>query len=352
MSDKIRVGVVGTSWWSDHFHLAKLKGHAGVDLIAVCGRNRTRAEEMAAKHAIPQVYSDYQEMIARANLQALVVATPDDLHYPITMAALEAGLHVLCEKPLAQHLFQARAMLEKAQAVGVKHMVCFTYRWNPVHRYLKHLLEEGYIGRCYQINIRFMGGMAINYSWRFDKKRSNGSLGEMGSHMVDLARWFMGDIVQVNGHLTTFANQTGPDGQPLDSANDAATVALRFANGAQGVIQLSAVAQVGNVGNHQDMILCGEEGTLELKYDTRVGGELRGIRRGEDNFQTIEIPQEFWGANVPFDVFKITTADQSFIDSILYDRAAEPTFLNGYKVQQVIDAAVRSDQQGKWVSIE
>ena len=157
MSERIRVGVVGTSWYADNFHLAKLKEIPGADLTAICGRNRTRAEEMAAKHAIPQVYTDYQEMIARANLQALVVATPDDLHYPITMAALDAGLHVLCEKPMAQHLTQAKAMLDKAQAMGVKHMVCFTYRWNPVHRYLKQLLDEGYIGRCYQINIRFLG---------------------------------------------------------------------------------------------------------------------------------------------------------------------------------------------------
>jgi predicted dehydrogenase len=355
MSERIRVGVIGTSWWSDNFHLAKLKEHPGVELIAICGRDRTRAEGLAAKHSIAQVYTDYQEMIERSNLGALVVATPDDLHYPMTMAGLSAGLHVLCEKPLAQHLNQAKAMLEKAQAVGVKHMVCFTYRWNPVHRYLKQLLDEGFIGRCYQINIRFLGNFGPEFSWRSDKNRTNGCLGEMGSHMFDLSRWYLGDIHQVSGKLTTLISRAGPDEQTMDCSNDAAIVALRFSNGVQGVIHLSWVAQVGKSGNRQDVVIFGEEGTLELKNSTLGGGEIRGIRRGEKDFHVIEIPHELWGANeanVPFDIFKMSTADAAFIDAILSDRIVEPTFLDGYKVQQVIDAAIQSDQQGRWVTIE
>jgi predicted dehydrogenase len=97
--------------------------------VAICGRNRERAEEMAHKYAIPTVFTDYHELIDKGHVQALVVATPDDLHYPITMAALDAGLHVLCEKPMALTVKQAREMTEKAEKVGVKHMVLFTNRW-------------------------------------------------------------------------------------------------------------------------------------------------------------------------------------------------------------------------------
>ncbi len=356
MSEKIRVGVVGTSWYSDNFHLAKLKEHPGADLVAVCGRNRPRAEEMAAKHAIPQVFTDYQEMIARANLQALVVSSPDDLHYPITMAALDAGLHVLCEKPLALNSPHAKSMLDKAQAVGVKHMVSFTYRWMPAYRYLHQLLDQGYLGRCYQVNFRFVGDYGRDkYNWNFDKKRSDGTLGDFGSHMIDLARWYVGDIAQVSGQLSSFIDRPGLDGQPIDPANDAATVALQFANGAQGVIQLSRVARVGELGNHQNVILYGEEGTLEIMSTTRGGAEIRGIQRDEKEFQALEIPQELLGSNdrnVPFDVRRRPSGDQPFIDAILSDRPVEPTFENGYKVQQVIDAAIQSDQQRKWVSIE
>jgi predicted dehydrogenase len=356
MSAKIRIGVIGTSWYSEFLHVAKIKELSGADLIAICGRNRIRAEELAANYSIAQVYTDYQEMIERANLQALVVAAPDDLHYPITMAALEAGLHVLCEKPMALKGSQAKAMLEKAQAVGVKHMVCFTYRWIPAYKYLKQLLDQGYLGRCYQINFHFVGDYGNDeYSWHVDKKRSDGPLGDFGSHLIDLALWYVGEIAQVSGQLSTFMNRIGPDGQAIDPAIDAAIVALQFANGAQGVIQLSAVAQVGELGNRQHAILYGEEGTLEVTSTSLGGAEMRGVRRGEQDFHNLEIPQELFGTNdrnAPFEISKRPSGDQPFIDAILFDRIVEPSFVNGYKVQMVMDAAKESHQQGKWISIK
>jgi UDP-N-acetylglucosamine 3-dehydrogenase len=111
--DRVRIGVVGTSWWADEMHLPNLSSHPGARVVGICGRNGERAEAIARKYAIPAVYTDYQEMIAAGGMDALVVATPDDLHYPITMAALDAGMHVLCEKPLALRAEQARAMAHK-----------------------------------------------------------------------------------------------------------------------------------------------------------------------------------------------------------------------------------------------
>ena len=92
MSQHVRVGVVSTSWWADMMHLPALKSHPQAELIAICGRNQERATEMAQKYGIPQVFADYNELIRKGGLDALVVATPDDLHYPVTIAALEAGL--------------------------------------------------------------------------------------------------------------------------------------------------------------------------------------------------------------------------------------------------------------------
>ena len=126
--EKIRVGVVGTSWWADEMHLPSLKSHPRAEVVAICGRDATRANAMAAKYAIAQVFSDYRAMIERANLHALIVSVPDDLHYAVTMAALEAGLHVVCEKPLALNATQARAMYELAEAKRVKHLTYFTWR--------------------------------------------------------------------------------------------------------------------------------------------------------------------------------------------------------------------------------
>jgi predicted dehydrogenase len=110
MSEKVRVGVIGTSWWADMMHLPSLKSHPGAQIAAICGRKRDRADDMARKYEIPRVFTDYREMIARANLDAVVIATPQDLHYPMTMAALDAGLHVMCEKEMALNAHQAREM--------------------------------------------------------------------------------------------------------------------------------------------------------------------------------------------------------------------------------------------------
>jgi predicted dehydrogenase len=350
LAERIRVGVVGTSWWTDPFHLAKLKEVSGADLAAVCGRNRSRAEEMAAKYAIPQVYTDYQDMIEHGNLQALVVAAPDDLHYPITMAALDAGLHVFCEKPLASNTNQAKAMMDKAEQMGVKHMVCYTFRYFSVHRYLHELIGQGYLGRIYQINFRHMFDYGPDFVWRFDKSRANGILGDLGSHMIDMARWLVGEIAQVSGQRSSFITRTGPDGQTVDSANDAATLALRFVNGAQGVIQVNAVAQVTGEDS-QVVTLFGEEGTLEGRcFKGEDRGEVRGFRRGDKNTQILENPYKVLPPDDP--ISSVPLGHRSFIDSILFDRVTEPTFLDGYRAQQVIDAAIQSDNEGKWITIQ
>ncbi len=114
MPKPVRIGVVGTSWWAELMYLPILKCHPHAELVAVCGQNRERVEQLAQKYSVAHAFTGYREMIEKAGLHALVVSTPDDLHYPITMAALDAGLHVLCEKMLALDAAQARDMYEKA----------------------------------------------------------------------------------------------------------------------------------------------------------------------------------------------------------------------------------------------
>jgi predicted dehydrogenase len=362
MTNTVQVGIIGTSWWADVMHLPSLKSHPRAELYSICGRNRTRAEELASKYAIPHVFTDYHDLIKHGNLQALVIATPDDLHYPITMAALDAGLHVLCEKPLALTAVQAQAMYDKAEAAGVKHMVLFTYRWIPIYRYVRQLIDQGYLGRCYHCNIRYLGGYGRDgqYGWRFDAQHSNGILGDLGSHMIDLARWFVGDIAKVSGQLTTFVDRPDPNGERLDAANDAAMVAVQFANGAQGTIHVSAVAHIGERGQEQQVILHGEEGTLEVAC-TFTGAELRGIHHDEKQIHPLAIPNELWGEvdrtkpylDQLFELFyKQSAGPRLFIDTIGGDGIAEPTFYEGLQVQAVLDAAIESHRSGQWVTLK
>ena len=360
MTDKVRVGVIGTSWYADIAHLARVKSHPRAELAAVCGRRRERAAEMAGKYGIPLIFTDYREMIEKGNLDAVIVSTPDDLHYPMTMDALDAGLHVLCEKPLALNVAQAKAMFEKAEAAGVKHMVCFTYRWSPAGRYLKRLVDEGYVGRCLHCHFSYLAGYGRGgrYWWKWDRRRGLGALGDLGSHMIDLARWYVGEIARVSACLSTYVARPGVEGQALDPANDAAFLVVEFANGAQGTLEVSAVAHITR-GQERCIRLYGQSGTLEAD-ESFTDGEIRGARQDEKQLQVLSIPEELWAGvdraqpliEQVLDAFlKQPIGDRQFIDAILDDQSVAPSFHDGLKAQEVMEAAIQSHEQGVWVSL-
>jgi predicted dehydrogenase len=366
MPDQVHVGVIGTSGWADYMHLPSLKSHPGAQIAAICGRNRARAQEMADKYDIPRVFTDYRDMIAQADLDALVIVTPPDLHYRMTMAALDAGLHVMCEKPMALNVGQAREMVEKAELAGVVHMIFLTWRWVPYFRCVRALIDDGYVGRPFHCHIRYLGGYGrrSRYSWWADRRRSVGILGELGFHMIDLARLYVGGIARVSAHLGVYVDRPGPDEQPLDPANDSAALILEFENGAQGILQFSAVAYGADRGQEQHVVLHGEGGTLEVDValtGTEAGAVLRGARHDDERFETLSVPDDFWGdvdrsdflsAIVPGPFLRQSIGNRLFIDAILEGRQASPSFADGLKAQEVVDAAIRSHEQGVWVSLD
>ncbi|MFN8466048.1 MAG: Gfo/Idh/MocA family oxidoreductase [Caldilineaceae bacterium] len=357
MGDQVRVGVIGTSAYADGTHLPNLKSHADAHIAAICSRNRERAQEMADKYDIPAVYTDYHQMLEHAGLDAVVIAVPDDLHYPMTMDALAAGLHVLCEKPLALNAQQALAMTEKARMMGVKHMTFFAWRFEPYHRYLHQLMGEGYVGRPYLCQFRQVGGYGRDglYAWRFDTQHGNGILGDLGSHMIDMAHWLVGDITRVSAHLTTSVERTAPDAEPLRTpANDSALLTVEFANGACGAIVVSAVAHMAEREQFHEVSLYGEAGTLELNTSS-LAVQMRGVRQGQTQFEVLTVPDEFRkGVDLSLPLWdRLSIAmqtqsvgDRQFIDAILNDRPVAPNFEDGLKVQAVIDAALESQRSG------
>lgn len=353
MVEKLSIGVVGASWYSDLRHLPALESHPHAEIVAICDIIRNRAEEMAKKYDIPFVSTDYREVIEKGNLDALFVVTPDDTHHAITIAALNAGLHVMCEKPLAHNAGQAREMYEKAEAMGLKHMTFFSFRWPPHHRYLKELIDEGYIGRCFDCHITLFtgGGRGGGYSWRYDQSHGNGMLSEYGSHMIDQARWLIGDIAKVNAHLRMFLDRPGLDGGTLDPTNDSVLMAIEFENGAQGSMQLSSLACLGSRGMDQRITIHGESGTLEAQA-TFTSAEIRGVRDGEKEFRLLPVPDrlvEDVDRKNLFDIRSQFTGVYLFVDSVLEDRMITPSFYDGLKAQEVIDAAKKSNKVGQWV---
>jgi len=368
MDNQVRVGVIGAGGIVNMLHIPNLKNHPQAVVKAICSRTREHAESVAKTHKIPEVFTDYREMIEKGNLDAIVIATPDDLHYEMTMESLNAGLHVLCEKPLAVTVAQAAEMTEKAEAISVKHMVFFTRRWRPDYRYIKELLDQGFIGRPYHASFRHLGGYGRqpSYGWRFDRQRSNGILGDLGSHLIDLAHWFIGDIDKVSAHLGTYVERSGPEGSELDPANDSAMLLLQFENGAQGSLHVSAVACTSNRYQEQHTILHGASGTLE--FDSSMEGsdwskmifkttcELRGARKDDPNFEVIPVPDRVQVNSNPPDSRAVSnllsSGAQLFIDAIIEDKPITPNFIDGLKVQQVIEAAIQSHEQGRWITLQ
>jgi len=329
MPEQVRVGMIGTSWWADLAHLPSLTSYSGARVVAICGRNADRAAEMAEKYAIPQVFTDYRALIERAHVDALVIATPDDTHYPITMEALSAGLHVLCEKPLALTAGQAEEMYQRAEAAGVKHMTFFTWRWLPLYQYLHYLIEDGYLGRPFHGQWSYVGDYAREkiYMWRIDQKRANGVVGDLGAHMIDLARWHMGDIVRVSAQLATCVERPGNGEQLLEPANDSASLLIQFENGAQGTLYVSAVAHVGDRVQEQHVILHGEEGTLEADVNF-ANMELRGARHTDTHVEPLLGPAGEWGdvSHAFSSIAMESLGDRLFVDAILQDHPVVPSF--------------------------
>jgi predicted dehydrogenase len=359
----ISVGLIGTSWYSDLMFLSSLQDHPQGRITAICGRNRERAQEVADKWKIPQVYTDYEAMIDRGEIQALIVATPNNSHYPMTMKGLDAGLHIICEKPLALNYGEAKQMADLATQKGVKNFVPFTWRFTPPACYIKELIDDGYIGKPYHLNLRWQSNFGRNsdYQWRYDKRLAGtGILGDLGSHFIYLASWYFGKISSVSCQLGFLRERAplDPDGQPYELADDVALLLLQFENGALGSLHLSAVAD--DPTSPQWMEFHGSDGTLYSAIDFGRLQRVTGKRAGDEAIAELSIPDRIWqGANresvlATFNDLqhKQDFMTRGFITAIVEGRPVKPDFQDGASVQRVLDAALKSHQERSWVDVD
>lgn len=352
----LRLGIVGTSEYVGRVHMPLLRSHPRVSVVAVCGRSVERTTAFASTHGVAQAFIDHREMLERAGLDAVVIATPDDLHHSMSMAAIEAGLHVLCEKPMALNGNDAREMLTRAEGAAVRHMVFFRWRWLPAYEQMRQLLEEGWIGRPLQWTLRYLssGGWRPGYSWRSDERRANGTLGDLGSHMIDLAQWLGGRISTVSADLSTFGDKLRDDGSRL-LGNDSALVLFRFESGAQGTIQVSSVTRLGAESQHQGVAVYGDEGWLEVDFPRSTGPRLRGASLGRvvppPDAADPDIEGPGYDDRLLASWQTRSVADRLFVDSILASRPISPSFYDGVRVQDVIDATLESQETRSWVAV-
>jgi predicted dehydrogenase len=178
--------------------------------------------------------------------------------------------------------------------------------------------------------------------------------------MIDAARWYAGEITAVNAQVTNFVERRHEDGRAVTPTNDSALLNLKFQNGGQGMIHVSALAHIGKRFLEQQILLHGEEGTLELEFDFTSHSVLRGARKDEEEIKELTIPEAFlqgvnWDAPIRSQLQQVfsqhTVGGRAFIEAILNDLPISPNFYDGWQAQRVIEAALESEREGRWVSL-
>ncbi len=273
--EKIRIGIIGTGSIS-HFHMVGYRASSDIaQVTAVCDLNEDRARAFAEKYGVPHVYTNYEDMLREAPLDAVSVTTWNNAHAPATIAALKAGKHVLCEKPLAMNAMQAQEMADTAKAAGKLLMVGFVRRFAQNTDALKAVIEAGDLGEIYSSQVSIVRRWGNPGGWFSDKKRSGGgALIDLGVHIIDLARYLAGNPHPVSVYGATFSRlgmkpdilgvekYKTADYDEYCDVEDAATALIRFDN---GMVTYLNVTWVDNAEDSSKMHFSGSKGGAQLE---------------------------------------------------------------------------------------
>jgi len=355
------VGIVGLGY--GRAHIAGFQA-AGCQVLALCQRDTTAATELAAHYGVPHVYADWREMITTARPDILVIATPPVLHLPILSAAVAAGAHVVCEKPLALTVDEARAMIAAAQAAHRSAIVGFNWRFAPAMQRMKAMVDAGFLGRVFHVNCRWLNGAWVERgtasSWRMNRAIAGyGALGDLGGHLIDLVRWLFGDIVRVLASSGVgYPSRTIPGGTRAADAEDFSHVLAELSSGATIAMTVSRVARGLN---EHSLEVYGEDGALSMRQ-SRVGhgwqlGQL-SMAQGSDQLSPVELPSIAGSAGASDDRLDITGVTtiapmvRQFIAAIESPgRDAAPSLQDGLQAQAVLEAITTSVERHAWIDV-
>ena len=357
---RLSAGVVGAGW--GRRYLRSLANHPDVDVVAVCAAHESSARRLALAHSVPRWHTDYARMLETENLDVVVIATPNDLHFPIAMLALEHGAHVVCEKPLALDVAQAEAMVAAARRLDRTTIVPFTWWFFPGVLALRELIDAGALGELYHARISYvtrgLGDVHGEARWQHDASRAgSGVLANLGSHAISLVHWLLGDVRRVNGIsrsvIDTRADSSGVfTPTPVD---DTFSLLAELCDEATVVIDMGWVAFVDRV--HLEVSIFGSSASVQLTVDsgdprTRVGRLTYGDTTLAQP-KVLEIPDRVL-ANECWDDVASACADRivgEFIGAVVEGRSASPDFADGLRVQKVMDAALASAETRQWVEL-
>jgi predicted dehydrogenase len=337
-------------------------------LKVICGRDREKTEDAARRYGWEEAAMDWRQVVTRKDIDLVDICTPGDSHAEIAMAAAAAGKTVFCEKPLANTVAEAEAMLAAVRAAGVVNMVCHNYRRAPAVALAKQLIEAGRLGEIRHWRGTYLQDWIVDPAfplvWRLVKERTgSGALGDIASHSIDLARHLVGEITETAGLLQTFIRERPLPDDPTRkgkvTVDDASAALVRFASGAIGTIEATRMATGRK--NHNRFEINGSEGSLafDLERMNELELYLRSDAAGQQGFRTISATdpahpyiKAWWppGHIIGYEhTFTHTVFD--LLEGIADGRSPKPDFEDGVRNQRVLEAIERAAGEQCWVTV-
>ena len=358
----IGIGIVGAGF-ARTTQIPAFRDCMGARVVAIASRHRERAEIVAKEFGIENVADDWQGLVERDDVDLVSIVTPPATHMEITLAALERGKAVLCEKPMAINAAEAERMTERARSAGTLALIDHELRFLNSRRMLRTMLRNGAIGQVHHCNYVFRsdyrGVLDRPWDWWSDENMGGGTLGAIGSHVIDSFRWVLEtEVIQVLGMLSAHISQR-PDKTSGEmravTSDDEAKLLFRFADGPLNKATTGAAAlSVVESGSYENRLeLYGTSGSLMCEET----GELWHSPAGSAAWRPVKVHQDHMAPNMResswsrgFTAFAGAIIEAMRSGKTIVKDAA--TFDDGYRVQLVLDAARASNESGCWVKVQ
>ena len=353
----VRTAIFGAGF-AKAAYLPALQTVSDVEVVALASNRLESAQATARQFNIPAAFDNWRTLLEKHPVDLVCVVTPTIHHAPMTRAALDAGSHVICEKPMAMNADEARQMLDKAEAKRRVHLIGHELRFNPNRKKIRQLIESGAIGKVQHVNIvnitASWGDPASRAAgdWWSDAAMGGGRLGANGSHQIDLLRFWFGDLGAISSQLATMvpARVDKTTGQPWTAtADDQVSFLAEMQNGALASVFLSGAARHG-IGNSTQIY--GSEGTIKLSDNdeklqfARAGEDFQDVSETDPNAALPGIGKGIW--NVSF-VGLVREATEAIREQRAPREGA--TFADGLKTQLAMDAVHRSWAERRWITL-
>lgn len=355
----IGVAIVGTGF-GQKIHLPGFQIHHATEVVAVYHRDLAKAQTIAAAHQIPQACQSLEELLSLPQVEAVSISTPPFLHYDMAKAVLQAGKHLLLEKPITLNVAEAVELYHLAETQGVRAMVDFEFRFVPAWQRFAELLSEGYVGQKRLVKVDWLVSSRADatrpWNWYARQEQGGGALGAIGSHLFDYIAWLFAPVKQLCGRLSTTI-PTRPDPatgemKPVD-ADDTCILMMELTDGTPCQANLSAVTYQGR-GHWVEVY--GDRGTLVLgssnQKDYVHGFQLWASQNGEP-LAEVDIPEQLQfpktyadGRLAPF----VRVVDR-WVQSIRQGDLLAPSLREGVYSQLLMDLTHQSNQTSTWVEV-